>query len=102
MTNVVNDGKIGLTQRIFIEEANLKYKFGMVIQMDEILKKMDQDKRERIINSSLEEFSKNKFEKASTNTIVKNANISKGLLFRVFIFTTRCQYHIQIFRTNKK
>jgi len=52
--------------------------------MDEILKNMDVDKRERIINAALEEFSKNSFEKASTNNIVKNAGISKGLLFHYF------------------
>lgn len=45
---------------------------------------MDEDKKLRIINSAMEEFSKNKFNKASTNTIVKNANISKGLLYHYF------------------
>ena len=52
--------------------------------MDEILKNMDAKKRDRIINSSLEEFSKRGFDKASTNIIVKNAGISKGLLFHYF------------------
>lgn len=45
---------------------------------------MDEEKKLRIINSSMEEFSKNKFDKASTNTIVKKANISKGLLYHYF------------------
>lgn len=52
--------------------------------MKDIFKNMDEEKKERIINSSLEEFSKNGFEKASTNIIVKNAKISKGLLFHYF------------------
>lgn len=52
--------------------------------MDEIFKNMELAKRDRIINSALQEFSKNGFEKASTNRIVDNANISKGLLFHYF------------------
>jgi len=52
--------------------------------MNEVLKNMDIEKRERIINAALEEFSNNTFEKASTNNIVKNAGISKGLLFHYF------------------
>lgn len=52
--------------------------------MDEILKNIDAEKRDRIINSALEEFSKNRFDKASTNNIVKKANISKGLLYHYF------------------
>lgn len=52
--------------------------------MDEILKNIDIEKRDRIINSALEEFSRNRYNKASTNNIVKGANISKGLLFHYF------------------
>lgn len=52
--------------------------------MDDILKKMSAEKRDRIINAALEEFSKNSFDKASTNNIVKNAGISKGLIFHYF------------------
>jgi TetR/AcrR family transcriptional regulator len=52
--------------------------------MDKIFKSMDTEKKDRIINSALEEFSKNGFDKASTNEIVKNAGISKGLLFHYF------------------
>ncbi len=51
---------------------------------NDILEKMAPDKRDRLINSALEEFGRNKFEKASTNTIVKNAGISKGLLYHYF------------------
>jgi AcrR family transcriptional regulator len=52
--------------------------------MDEIFKNIEVEKRKRIINSALEEFSKNGYKKASTNSIVKNAKISKGLLFHYF------------------
>lgn len=45
---------------------------------------MHPEKRDKIINSVLEEFSKNDYAKASTNNIVKNANISKGLLYHYF------------------
>ena len=52
--------------------------------MEDVLKKMDSQKRERLINSGFEEFGKNSYNKASTNTIVKNAGISKGLLYHYF------------------
>jgi TetR/AcrR family transcriptional regulator len=52
--------------------------------LDVIFKKMDPEKRDRIINSALEEFGRNGFDKASTNNIVKNAGISKGLLYHYF------------------
>lgn len=52
--------------------------------MEEILKNMDEAKRDRIINAALEEFADHGFKKASTNNIVKNAGISKGLLFHYF------------------
>ncbi len=52
--------------------------------MDDILKKLDSEKRNRIINSAIEEFSLYPYNKASTNNIVKKAGISKGLLFHYF------------------
>jgi len=52
--------------------------------MEEILKNMEEEKRVRVINAAIEEFSLYPFEKASTNNIVKNAGISKGLLFHYF------------------
>ena len=42
------------------------------------------EKINSIINSAFEEFSLNGYVKASTNEIVKNAGISKGLLFHYF------------------
>lgn len=52
--------------------------------MNEILMKLDPEKRDRIINSAINEFSKYPFSMASTNNIVSNAGISKGLLFHYF------------------
>jgi len=52
--------------------------------MENILKKLDNEKRNRIINSAIDEFSKYPYNIASTNNIVQNANISKGLLFHYF------------------
>ncbi|MCH4891006.1 TetR/AcrR family transcriptional regulator [Acidaminobacter sp. JC074] len=55
-----------------------------VISMDVVFKASDLEKRDRIINAALEEFSINDFEKASTNMIVKRAKVSKGLLYHYF------------------
>ncbi|NQT58939.1 MAG: TetR/AcrR family transcriptional regulator [Bacteroidetes bacterium] len=52
--------------------------------MEDVLQNLDTEKRDRIINSAIEEFSLYPFSKASTNNIVKNAGISKGLLFHYF------------------
>lgn len=41
-------------------------------------------KQERIINAALKEFARNGYDKASTNEIVKDAEISKGSLFNYF------------------
>ncbi len=45
---------------------------------------LDTIKQERIINAALKEFAKNGYEKASTNEIIKEAEISKGSLFSYF------------------
>lgn len=52
--------------------------------MEDLLKNVDLEKRDRILNSAMKEFSKNTFQKASTNKIVEDAGISKGLLFHYF------------------
>ena len=44
---------------------------------------MEREKRERIINAAMKEFSKG-YKKASTDNIVKEAGISKGLLYHYF------------------
>jgi TetR/AcrR family transcriptional regulator len=45
---------------------------------------LDQEKQDRIINAAIKEFAQNGYDKASTNAIVKEAGISKGLLFHYF------------------
>jgi TetR/AcrR family transcriptional regulator len=55
-----------------------------VIIIKDILHNVEEEKRNRIINSAMKEFSKNTFEKASTNVIVEDAGISKGILFHYF------------------
>ncbi|GMQ57021.1 TetR/AcrR family transcriptional regulator [Vallitalea sediminicola] len=52
--------------------------------MYEAFNKIKKEKQEKIVNSAFDEFSKYGYEKASTNNIVANANISKGLLFHYF------------------
>ena len=42
------------------------------------------DKQERIINAAIKVFAENGYKKASTDVIVKEAEISKGLLFHYF------------------
>ncbi|MDR4968451.1 MAG: TetR/AcrR family transcriptional regulator [Acholeplasmataceae bacterium] len=46
--------------------------------------KLEESKRKRIINTAVDEFVKYGYEKASTNSITKQAGISKGSLFSYF------------------
>ncbi|MEN8904376.1 MAG: TetR/AcrR family transcriptional regulator [Clostridiales bacterium] len=52
--------------------------------MPEKFEKLSQEKKDNIIKGAMKEFAENGFEKASTNKIIKNAKISKGLLFHYF------------------
>lgn len=52
--------------------------------MEDILERMEEEKRQNLINSAMKEFGSNRYEKASTNMIVKEAGISKGLLYHYF------------------
>ncbi|MCF1684025.1 TetR/AcrR family transcriptional regulator [Tetragenococcus halophilus] len=45
---------------------------------------LNSEKQAEIINAAIKEFVNNGYEKASTNEIVKKANISKGSLFNYF------------------
>jgi len=45
---------------------------------------LEPEKRERILNAAINEFAKKGFKNASTNEIVKEAGISKGLIFHYF------------------
>lgn len=46
--------------------------------------KLESQKRERILNAAISEFAQKGYKNASTNEIVKEAEISKGLLFHYF------------------
>ena len=52
--------------------------------MHEKFERLDSEKQSKIIQAALEEFSAFDFEHASTNRIVKNAGIGKGMLFYYF------------------
>lgn len=45
---------------------------------------LNEDKRKKILEVCIHEFAENGYDKASTNTIVKEAGISKGILFHYF------------------
>jgi TetR/AcrR family transcriptional regulator len=45
---------------------------------------LDMEKQDRIINAAIKEFAQKGYDSASTNEIVKEAGISKGLLFHYF------------------
>lgn len=52
--------------------------------MQDPLINIEEEKKVKILNSAMKEFSKNTFQKASTNKIVEDAGISKGILFHYF------------------
>jgi TetR/AcrR family transcriptional regulator len=63
---------------------------------------LEPEKRERIINAALREFASKGYKNASTNEIVKEANISKGLLFHYFtnkrdLFFYLYDYSLELF-----
>src|SRR5690625_7965303 len=45
---------------------------------------LEPSKQKRIIDAALKEFAENGYERASTNKIVKHAEIGKGMLFYYF------------------
>lgn len=52
--------------------------------MNEKFFEIKNEKQERILNAAIKVFALNGYRKASTDVIVKEANISKGLLFHYF------------------
>lgn len=54
------------------------------IAIHSMFNNLQSEKKQQIINAAIEEFVRMGFEKASTNEIVKRANISKGSLFNYF------------------
>lgn len=57
----------------------------MGIEMNNKFFDLKKEKQDRMINGALKVFAENGFKRASTDEIVKQANISKGLLFHYFI-----------------
>ncbi len=55
---------------------------GNAVEMHKIMS-LDEEKRNRILNAAMKEFSKG-YQNASTDAIVREAGISKGLLFHYF------------------
>ncbi|ULT56985.1 TetR/AcrR family transcriptional regulator [Neobacillus drentensis] len=45
---------------------------------------LETEKQDRILNAAIKEFAQKGYDKASTNEIVKEADISKGLIFHYF------------------
>lgn len=45
---------------------------------------LSEEKQDRILNAAIKEFANKGYQKASTNVIVKEAEISKGLIFHYF------------------
>lgn len=69
--------------------------------MNSIFDSLKPEKQELIINAAIKEFVQNGFDKASTNEIVKAANISKGSLFNYFnskkdLYVYLIEYGIQV------
>ena len=66
---------------------------------------LDSEKRVNILNAAMKEFSQKGYKNASTNEIVKSANISKGLLFHYFsnkksLFFYLLEYTGEVFLTD--
>jgi len=66
---------------------------------------LSEDKKQRILDTCILEFAEKGYENASTNTIVKDAEISKGILFHYFgnkksLFLYVVEYCVQ-FATTK-
>ncbi|MCH5585809.1 TetR/AcrR family transcriptional regulator [Shimazuella sp. AN120528] len=52
--------------------------------MQNLYKQVPIDKRNKIFEATMKEFTKHTYDKASTNQIIQDAGISKGLLFHYF------------------
>lgn len=65
--------------------------------MEDRFSNLDSEKKTKIINSAMEEFSRNTYEKASTNRIVEKAGISKGSLFTYFQSKKKLYEYLKIF-----
>lgn len=62
--------------------------------MENYFAKLDKEKQQAIINAALSEFAANKYEQASTNRIVQQAGIGKGMLFHYFNSKQELYYYL--------
>ncbi len=62
----------------------VKNNMGQGTPVSERFERLDAEKQQAIINAALAEFAENGYSRASTNEIVKQAGISKGILFHYF------------------
>ena len=57
---------------------------GVLTGRFDLFHSLEEEKKTRIINAAMEEFAEKGFKRASTNSIVERAGISKGMLFYYF------------------
>ena len=57
---------------------------------------LEEEKRQRILNAAMKEFAARGYEHASTNRIVEDADIAKGLLFHYF--KSKKQLYLYLYR----
>jgi TetR/AcrR family transcriptional regulator len=81
LTTLVNSITIALTD--VVNRAAISYAKETSTMISKFLS-LETEKRERMLNAAMKEFAEKGFAHASTNEIVKEANISKGLLFHYF------------------
>jgi len=54
------------------------------MRINEVFRELEPAKRQTILNAAMDAFAQHGYEKASTNAIVREAGISKGMLFYYF------------------
>lgn len=84
LTTVVERDKLKLT--IVVEEGEC--------HISEAFSRLEPAKQERIIRAALDEFAKHGYDGASTNRIVKEAGIAKGMLFYYFQNKQELYYYL--------
>ena len=80
--------------------VNIKIGGGLLIGQFDLFYSLEHDKQKHIIDAAMEEFAEKGFKRASTNTIVEKAGISKGMLFYYFgskeeLFDFLCDYTLE-------
>lgn len=68
--------------------------------MYSVFEKLPDEKKKRIIDACIKEFGANGYTNTSTNNIIKEANISKGLLFHYFGNKKNLYLYIVEYTTN--